>query len=206
MARGRTAGCLGGLLLLLVVAGAAAWLYGGDLLRRVGPGASPVEVSLEAAESAELKLDRLRADGDTAVLTEVELASLIRYRAAGLSPELLQEPTVELRGDTLRVGARVPSERLPHLRELERVRAFLPDTTRLDLEGRLVPLGDGRTAVEVEQVHFAGVPIPDRFYPDVLERLGRRDEPGLAPNAIAIPLPAGVGSAQIRDGLLILTP
>jgi hypothetical protein len=164
-----------------------------------------VHASPEAAESAELKLDRLRADGDTARLTEVELTSLIRYRS-GRSPELLRDPTIELRGDTLRVGAHVPSERLPHLRELERVRAFLPDTTRLDLEGRLLPLGDGRAAVEVERVHFAGVPIPDRYYPDVLERFGRRDEPGLAPNAIAVPLPVGVGSAQVRDGLLILTP
>jgi hypothetical protein len=205
MARGRAAGCLGGFLILLLVAAGALWFFGPDLLRRGGAPVA-VEVSPEAAEQAEAKLARLRAEGDTAYLNEVELASLVRYRAGGLNSELLQDPTIAMRGDTLHVGARVPSDRLPNLRELERIRAFLPDTTRLEMEGRLQPLVAGRSAIEVEQVYFAGIPIPERFYPDVLERLGRRDEPGLAPYAIAVPLPDGVGSARVEGGLLILTP
>jgi hypothetical protein len=44
-------------------------------------------------------------------------------------------------------------------------------------------------AVDIGQVTFAGIPIPARYYPDVLQRFGRSDEPGLAPTAIGITLP-----------------
>lgn len=201
----RVGGCLVVAALLAAVA-AAAWVFRDELLRRFGGAPVYTEVSPEAAASAEAKLERLRTHGDTARLSEIELASLLRYRTPGGFAELLQDPSVDLAGDTLRIGARLPTELLPRLRELDRVRAFLPDTTRIDLAGRLAPLERGRAAVQVEEVAVAGVPIPSRFYPDVLERLGRRDEPGLPANALAVSLPPGVGSAYVAGSELVLTP
>ena len=207
MRRGRGAGCVGAVLLLFLVLGALGWLFRDDIMQRLGRGTQEIaEVSPEAAASAEAKIERLRTRGETVRLTEVELASLARYRLSDRFPNLLQDPVVELGQDTLHVGARVPTERLPSLRELDRVRAFLPDTTRIDLSGRFLPLEEGRGAIQVGQVAVAGIPIPARYYPDVLERLGRRDEPGLPEDAIAFSLPEGVGSARVEEGFLVLAP
>jgi hypothetical protein len=206
MSRGRLPGCLAVLVLVAVVGGVLAWAFYGDLVWRDGSAFEAVSVSPEAAAQAEEKLNRLRSAGDTARLNEVELTSLLRYRAEASYPDLLNEPSVGMTGDTMRVAARVPSERLPPLPELERIRLFLPDTARIELQGRLLPADGRRAAIEVDRVSFAGIPIPPRFYPDVLGRLGRRDEDGLPQNAIAFPLPEGVGSARVEDGFLILTP
>jgi hypothetical protein len=54
-------------------------------------------------------------------------------------------------------------------------------------------------------VEFAGVPIPPRYYPVILERLGRKDEPGLDPSAIGFHLPPQVAGARLSDGYLVLT-
>jgi hypothetical protein len=205
MARGRLVGFLLALAVVLVI-GVVAWALTSDIGRRGSAEFAAVRVSPEAAEQAERKLERLRTDGDTARLNEVEITSLLRYRVADQYPDLVNEPTVLLSGDTLRLAARVPSDRLPPLAELERIRLFLPDTSRIELRGRLLPIEGRRAALAVEQVSFAGIPIPPRFYPDVLERLGRRDEPGLPENAMAVPLPGYVGSARVEDGHLVLTP
>jgi hypothetical protein len=206
MRSSRNAGCLGVVLLLLVVVGLLAWVFRDDLLRRWSGSVEYTEVSPAAAESGEAKLERLRTRGDTIRLTETELASLLQYRLLGQFPEMLQNPSAAMSGDTLRVGGRVPTEMLPDLQELERVRAFLPDTTRIDLTGRFLPREPGNAAVEFEEVAVAGVPIPRRYYPSVLERLGRRDEPGLPPNAMVLPLPRGVGSVWVENGELVMTP
>jgi hypothetical protein len=55
-------------------------------------------------------------------------------------------------------------------------------------------------------VRFANIPIPAHLYPAALERIGRRPEPGLAPSALPIRLPEGVGGARVREGNLVLTP
>jgi hypothetical protein len=206
MSRGGLAGCLAVFLLVAVIGGILLWAFNGDLVRRDTFPREAVSVSPEAAAQAEEKLQRLRTQGDTARLSEVEITSLLRYRLDGSYPDLVNEPSVGMDGDTLRIAARVPSERLPPLAELERIRLFLPDTSRIELQGRLLPLDGRRAAIEVQRVSFAGIPIPPRFYPDVLERLGRRDEDGLPQNAIAVPLPQGVGSARVEDSSLILTP
>jgi hypothetical protein len=203
---GRRRGWLGGVLLLLLVVGVAAWMFRDTLLGRWAGEAQYSEVSEEAALSAEAKLERLRTRGDTVRLSEVELASLLRFRVADRYPDLLQNPSAGMAGDTLRVGARFPTERLPELQELERVRPFFPDTTRIDVAGRLRERGPGRAALEIDEVAVAGIPIPQRYYPSVLERLGRRDEPGLPANAMAFGLPEGVGSARVENGYLVLTP
>jgi hypothetical protein len=47
-------------------------------------------------------------------------------------------------------------------------------------------------------------PLPARLVPGALERLGRTDEPGLPPDAIALPLPPGVAAAYVRRDSLVL--
>jgi hypothetical protein len=205
MSRSRGGALAAGLVLLVALLG-AGWWFRDDILRLVGRENEPVEVSPEAAAMAQEKLDRLRSGGDTARLSSVELSSLLRYGGAGWLTERVHEPSVEFSSDTLLVGGTIATSELPSHPELDRVRVLLPDSSRVEISGVLAPLPSGRMAVEIGEVTFAGIPIPSRYYPDVLQRFGRTDEPGLAPTAIAVTLPPGVGGARVEDGYLILTP
>jgi hypothetical protein len=193
-------------LVLILIAIGAAWLLRDALPRHFGPAPSASEVSPAIADEAAVKLERLRDEHVEARLSADELNSLIEYRFAGWVPAVLQQPHVALVGDTVRLAGRVPTAELPELPQLERVRMLLPDTAEVEVAGRLGPLSPGRVAFEVAGVTVSGVPIPARFYPAVLARLGRSDEPGLAPTALPLTLPEGVASARVARDSLILTP
>lgn len=195
---------VGALLMLLLLAGGAAWLYRNSL-PFFGP-AEPVEVSPEAAEQAAEKLARLRSEGEEIRLNSVEVSSLLRYRGSEWTPAAIRDPDVRMSGDTLVVAATIPTDRIPSHPDLDRVRPLLPDSGRVELEGSLRMLNDGRVALAVEQVEFAGIPIPERYYAPMLERLGRSDEPGLGPDEMALTLPAGVSEVRVEEGYLILVP
>jgi hypothetical protein len=207
MARGP--GCLRrvlGLVVVGVVLG-VAWTER-DRLREqwdaLGFGGPEEEAaSPELAERAEARLQELEDGGRTSVgLGQAEVQSLLLYRHAGLLPVFVDSPTVELDGDRMRVRARVPAARLPSVGELGEAAAFLPDTTDVELVGTLLPLGDGRAALAVDQVSVARIPLPARLVPAVLRRLGRADEPGLPADGMAVPLPPGARSAYIRRDTL----
>ena len=205
MSRSRGGSLVAGLVLLLALLG-AGWLFRDDILRLVGRGREPVEVSPEAAAIAREKIDRLRTEGDTARLSSVEMSSLLRYSGPAWLAARVHEPSVEFSSDTARVSGTIATSELPSHPELDRVRVLLPDSSRVEIAGVLQPLPSGRIALEIGVVTFAGIPIPARYYPDVLQRFGRTDEPGLAPTAIAVTLPAGVGGARVEGGYLVLTP
>jgi hypothetical protein len=161
--------------------------------------------SPELADLAESKLNDLR-DGTSsyAALSAVELESLLAYRYPGALPAFLDAPAVELQGDRMRLRARVPVDKLPDIQGLGPAAAFLPDTTELTVSGRLIPLGPGRVAFAVDDVSAQRFPLPRRLVPGALERLGRRDEPGLPRDAMALPLPPGASAAYVRRDSLVL--
>jgi hypothetical protein len=204
MTRRRSATALVLVFLILAVL-AAAWLFR-DRIAFGLAGSDPVEVSPEAAEAAQAKLTRLLEDGAEARLSETEVTSLLRYGAPGFAGGTVEEPSIRLSGETLTLTGTVATESLPSHPELDAVRPFLPDRAPIEVEGRVRTLAGGRAAFEVESVEFASLPIPRRYYPEMLERIGRRDEPGLAPTALAMKLPPGVGEIRVEGGYLILTP
>lgn len=188
---------------------AAAFLYRDRLVATWhdlrGTRQDEVTASPELARVAEDKLDALRA-GTTphAALSAVELESLLAYRYQGAIPGFLGSPTVELQGERVRLRARVPVDKLPRVDGIGEAAAFLPDTTELTVAGRLLPLGPGRVAFAIDDVSAQRFPLPRRLVPRALERLGRRDEPGLPPEAMALPLPPGIAAAYIRSDSLVL--
>lgn len=206
MARTRGPAVLAAVLLLIVGLGALGWWLRGDLWRMWQGETVAVEISPEAAAQAEDKLERLREDGQEVSLSSTELSSLLRYRSPVWVTNTVGEPEIALAGDTLVLSGTVPTDQLPSHPQLEQVRPLLPDTSRFEIMGHVRPLGAGRAALEVSGVEFAGLPVPERFFPDLLRRIGRRDEPGLAQSALAVDLPPGVGSARVERGLLILSP
>ena len=195
-------------MLLALLAG--AWLYR-DHLARLWREARGIEESAvvptpELAAIAENKIEELRNGTRTSVaLSQVELQSLIDYRFQGALPAFLAHPTVELEGDIVRLRARVPIDKLPRVEGLSEITDFLPDTTDFAIAAKLLPLDSGRVAFGIDQVSAARVPLPRRIVPGALDRIGRKDEPGLPRDAIAVTLPPGVAAAYVRrDSLFLL--
>ena len=202
-------GLLRNLLALIGVAaiGAGVWMYRDKIPWAWKKNdAAATEVSPAAAESAERKLERMRASGDTVHLTGTEFTSYLRYRFQDQLASQLDQPTVAFSGDTLLLQGRLPTERLPDTRELRAVRDFLPDTAEVRLRGNLRTLSPGRAALRIGSVSFAKVPVPRDVYPDALKRLGRADEPGLGADEYPFRLPPGVASARVEGGALVLAP
>lgn len=201
------------LALLLVVAG-VAWFQRDRLvdywheLRGTTPPPAAVAaptITPEIADRAQGKLDALSSgDAVRTALSETELQSLLRYRYEQLLPGFIDSARVELDGDRLRLRVRLPAERLPHVDELGEAAALLPDTTEVTVSGQLLPLDSGRIAFAIDDVRAAHIPLPRRIVPGALERLGRRDEPGLPSDAVALPLPPGAAGAYVRSDSLVL--
>jgi hypothetical protein len=194
--------------ILLVVVG-AAWMFRDQLKQQVramrGLRDAPEVASPELAEVAAAKIDGLREHKTQRVaLGAAELQSQVQYKYAGIFTGFVRDPTVELQGDHIRLRVRVPADKLPNVKGLGDVASFLPDTAEVQVSGTLLPLNERRVALGVDEVQAARIPLPGRLINDALTRVGRRDEPGLAKDAIGVSLPEGVRSAYIRNDSLIL--
>jgi hypothetical protein len=206
MAR-KSGGCLS-LLVVLVALAATGWYFRDRIPWPWKPKhEDPVSVSEEAAKSAEEKIARLRRGRDTVHLSEIELTSLLRYRVADqMADGALRQPEVHLAGDTVRITARLSVDQLPDVPELRRVRGFLPDTADVDVRGHVRTVSNGRVALQVTKASFARFPIPHEWEGQLLKRVGKKDEPGIAQDEFPIRLPAGVSGAKVEGGQLVLTP
>lgn len=194
-------------LLLLVGVAALAWMNRDQLAALLGRNQpSSAFASREIAEQAEKKLQALaNGESDSVKLSSVEIQSLLDYRFVQVLPAFVDSPQIELEDGKIKVNARVPVDQLPEISGLGDAAAFLPDTTDLGMTGTILPLGTGRIAIAIEQVNAASIPLPNRLVPPALRKLGRRNEPGLPQNALAVPLPPGAASAHVAGDTLVIT-
>jgi hypothetical protein len=206
------------LCLIAVLAAGAYWWFREDLrpytqivaerwatLRGRTPGESSTGTSKALADEAWRKIDALRAGEVGQVsFTDLELQSLLEHRYAEVLPAFVDSPRITLEGDRVRLRVRVPVDRLPQVSELGEIAALLPDTTDLEVRGQLLPADDGEVAFAVDAVSAHRIPLPRRMVPAALELLGRRDRPGLRPDAILVPLPRGARAAYVRADSLVL--
>ena len=201
-------GCLGrllvlGLVLLLI---AVAWLSRDRIAAGwVALTSRGAPVSAELAAQADEKLAALSDEegSDQVALNESELQSLIEYRWSNFLPPDVVDPKVGLADGRVSLEASVATARFGRVRELEEIVAFLPDTTALRAVGTFVPLDSGRVALEVHELGAASIPIPRQLIPTVLSRFRGADVPGLAPNAVAVPLPAGIRAIYISGDSMV---
>lgn len=198
------------LLVVLFALGSVAYLNRDRIADVIGSvrnksDASETGPSEELAERAGLKLEDLESGREPRVaLSSEELQSLLKYRFPQLLPAFVDSPTIVLERDRIHVTARVPVESVPHLNELGDAAGFLPDTTEVDMTGTILPLDSGRVALAIDDVSASRIPLPNRMIPGALRRLGRKDEPGLPRDALAVPLPPGAAAAYVRGDSLYL--
>lgn len=163
-------------------------------------------VSEELAQSASAKLATLGRDGVTRVaLHEAELQSLIKYRWTTALPDHVVSPRVGIGAGRVTMEAAVPVARLGRIAELDEIIAFLPDTTSLRAVASFVPLDGRHMVLEVHELGAAGVPIPKRLIPPILDRFRMHDVAGVGRNGLAVPLPPGIGNVYVSGDSLVLS-
>lgn len=211
---GRLGGCLSRLVLFVIVVtgGVLAWQKRDEIeevwsaLRDWREASN--QPSPELADAAQTKLTALTGGRrpERVTLSQAEVQSLVRYRLAAVLPPFVVAPEVEIRGDKLHIRAQVPTDRLPLEAAGLDVQELLPDTAQVSATAQLIPLDGERVGLAVDELAAARIPLPRAMIPAVLRRLGRSDEPGLPPDALAVPLPAGAGGAYIRAGRIVIVP
>lgn len=200
-------GCVGRLLVAVLVVGilALAWynrdvvMSAWDQLRGTDTRPSPA-----LAAQADEKLATLENGGVGQVaLTESELQSLLDYRWSGFLPDDVIDPRITLSDGRLSLEAGVATARFGRIAELRDYAAFLPDTTELRAVGIFVPLDQRHIALEVHELGAANIPIPRQMIPTFLSRFPRVEGTAPAPNAVAVPLPPGIGNVFISGDSMV---
>ncbi len=202
-------------LILLVGAAYAGWRWGPAVFPRVQawmgltsagvaeePGPTP-----ELADSVLSRVQTLRGagEGEEVTLSGRDLTAVLRHSVPGLVPGGIERPEVELIGGRIHLRARVVLSAFPKLPDLGPVLGILPDTLDVTLEASLMPFGGEEAALVVQSVEASRIPLPRRLIPGILQAIGRSDRPGLPPEALLVPLPAGLTTAYIRGDSLILS-
>ncbi len=209
-------GCLRRVVSLVVLAALVflVWYYRATILdkwhRIRGEPPAAAESPVDAERSAQAKYTALASGRPPArvALSEDELQALVRTRFSGMLPRWVDSARIQLEGDKVRLSGRVPVDHLPDIKSLGEVGGLLPDTTEVAVKGQVIPLGQGRVALAVDQVTAAHVPLPRRLIPQILGGLkkGRPAEATTPPDALVLPLPRTISSAYVRgDSLVLLT-
>jgi hypothetical protein len=209
-------GCLGRLLalLLLLVLVVLAWRWGPDAWERLSDsvGREETEAPRSSPGMAEAVVERLtellEGDADTDVemsFSGEEMESLLRYELVGYLPEGVSDPTVRIRDGEVTLGLRLAAERIPAIPELEQIRGFFPDTVPVQIRGRVLALEGSEAGFLVHRIDAAGLPIPRRFFPRILQGLTLVERPDLPPEAVAFPLPARIRTVRVEGDRLVLT-
>lgn len=201
-------GCIGRMVALVLLAAVLlfAWTNRdrlGVAWQRVtgsGPAATP-----ELAAQADDKLASLSGDDavDCVALDEDELQSLLEFRWAGFLPPDVADPRIGVSDGRLTLEGSVATARFGRIDDLRDIVAFLPDTASLRAVASFVPLDSGRVALEVHELSAAGIPVPRQLIPTVLGRFRGSEAPGVAPNALAVPLPPGIRAVYVSGDSLV---
>jgi hypothetical protein len=206
-------GCVGKLLFLLILAGVGVvvWWNYPQLLDRVRGIREPAETgaALPSPELADATLDRFETFQSGGVgemhLGDAELTSLVRYSVPGMLPEGVEDPSVRVQDGQVYLGARVAVRGLPDVPALREVMGLLPDTVPVEIRGTLAPFDIDRAALHVDQVQASRIPLPERYIPEILTKLGRVPEPNLPADAVLVPLPRGLSQVYVlRDSLVLV--
>jgi hypothetical protein len=101
----------------------------------------------------------------------MEVSSVLEYSSAGLLPIGFDHPRVSFDQGNAILSLRAALADLPAFPELSGIMEVLPDTVPLELRGRLEAF-EGGTALRVESIEAARIPLPRRMFPTILQASG----------------------------------
>jgi hypothetical protein len=202
-------------LLSLVLAAYAGWRWGPQVFPRVHEwlgldgrgGAQGTVATPELADSvlARVQLFRREEGPSQLVLGADELTSVLRYSAPELMPVGVVDPEVTFKDGRVHFRSRVALTSFPDLPDLGPILGILPDTLDVTVQAAMMPFGNGTAVLLVHRLEASRIPLPGRLVPEILLAMGRKDRPGLPPEALLVRLPPGLSSAYILADSLFLS-
>ena len=206
--------CLGrlGCLLLLVVAGALAFLMRDRWLPRVLGRGEPAPVIWEGvkepgAQKAGDAVASLGRRGGPAYVTvsAAELAALMVKNTGHRLPSELDSVEAAIDSETVRVRALVTIDDIRGLDALGPLARMLDKQERIEFTGTLGVLRPGLGEFRVSSVKIADLQLPRAAIPKLLARLDKSVRPeGVSPDGLAFTIPEYIGDVRIANGQVTL--
>jgi hypothetical protein len=196
--------CLGRVVLLVVLlaAAGAAWLFRDDLHRWIDrtlhPAAAAARIGRPSTEALTAAMSRLSAlqgaRKDSVVLSANQLATLL-VRGANFLPGAVRDSlTVELEDRAVRIRTVVDSSRIPAT-----LRALIPGHRPFEevtVRGTLTPVHAGLAELQIQHVAVRGVPLPSELVGRIVSQITGHGSDG----RLEIVLPDVVGGFRVRPG------
>lgn len=206
-------GCLRrlGCLALLLVALLAAWYWYSRRSEPAIPPGAAGRVMWEAvtpagAERGRLALEALSARGQPSVIISAgDLASYIFFALENRLPASTRDLQAAVIDDQLAVRGVVPFRDLGGSRILGPLASLIGDNDTLFIRGRLSVVERQLGEYRVTEVRWQQFRAPPGVVPRVLRQIDRGNRPPeVAPDALAVPLPAYVGDIRTGGGVITL--
>jgi len=194
-------------LLVLILGG--AWLARdrvAGMLTGVGLGTGSVPTE-RLAEAAEDRIERLVRNGLTSRVrfSEVELQSLLTYRAAPFLPAGVEHPRIAIQDSVIILSAQLRPAEMTDFATPDALRAMLADSSWVTAVVEPSVDRPGRLLVDVKSLQIGELAVPSFLLPMVLDGLasaGYQTSGG----ALVAPLPDEVASVRIDGDDFVIEP
>ena len=214
-------GCLRsiGCVVLLVVLGAAAWLFRGEwepVVRRVATGSlsSPDQsaahwepITAQGSSRANEAIDRLGAKSGP-VFANVAPGDLASYVFDALTKQLPPSASnVEAAaiGEQLAIRADVRLADFGGPASFGPVAGMLSDREPVQFTGTLAITQPGAAVFQVGSVRIKDFAVPQAMIPGILQRMGHIPRPaGTSPNGLPFAVPRYIADVRVHDGKITL--
>lgn len=107
-------------------------------------------------------------------------------------------------GDQLHVRAVISLDQLGGAKALGPLANMLGQRDTVHLAGRVDLLRQGMAQMHVTKVQVGSLNLPAQMIPRLVQQIRRESPPGIAPDALAIPLPSYIGDVRIANGKVTL--
>jgi hypothetical protein len=195
-----------GCLALILVVLAVGWLFREEITgwwQRLEITAASAP-SKEVAERASRELEDL-VSGEGArklELDQVEIQSLLTYRAEPLLPAGISDPIVEVRDSTLLFSARVDPRGLEGLASPELIERLFSDSASVVVELEPGVVAPGVARVEVITLQAGAIVVPSMMVPWILDSVDLPVE--TTGVMLLLPTPGRAARFEVDAGRLVL--
>ncbi len=140
-----------------------------------------------------------------AALSAGQVASYIFIEMSNSLPETAQDLEAAVIGDRLAVRGLVSLADIGGAKVLGPLAQMLSDRDTLMLSGTMSVLATGEGQFVVKELRFGQLRAPSGVIPRIVRQIDKTEDRGpLAPSAISLPLPRGVGDVRVGGGMVTL--
>lgn len=200
----RRLGCL--VLLLLIVGGAYYWwMVRTTTARSAAAGVwQPVTPSDAAAGARAVQSLQAPRGKVFANLTPAQAVAYLIQETARELPSSATGVEAMASGDQLHVRAVLSIDQLGGAKALGPIATMLGSRDTVQLAGRVDVLRPGMAQMHVTRVQVRSLNLPAPMIPRIVSQIRRQSPPGIAPDALALPLPPYIGDMRIANGKVTL--